>query len=100
MKKFLKYSLLLLTFIGFLASSLELDGKECKQNYNKETHIYFSSKPDTSQTSHLEIAAALPAYILSLWFADQVLQPADTCYSIADPNPPERLYLRYSVLLI
>lgn len=100
MKKFLKYSVLLLTLIGFLASALELDTKECKQNYNKETHTYFSSKPDTAQTSHLEIAAALPAYILSLWFADRVSQPADTYYSIADPDPPERLYLRNSVFLI
>ncbi|MEJ7589312.1 MAG: hypothetical protein WKI04_17280 [Ferruginibacter sp.] len=100
MKRFLKYGLLLLIFVGFLASSLELDAKECKQNYNTENHTFICSQSDTHQTSHADIATALPVYFHLFIIGEKFSGKAHTYPFGADPDPPQRLYLRYLVLLI
>jgi len=99
-KRFLKYSLLLLAFMGFLTSMLELDAKECKQNYHTENHTFICSESDSHQISHLEIADALPGYVYSFPFSKTLSEQGHTYPFAAEPDPPERLYLRYSVLLI
>ena len=98
--QFLKYGLLLMILFCYLTSAVELDVKESKQNYEKENHSFICSTSDTYQFSHLEVAAVLPAFILSYWFGEQVLQQTYTRLSATELHPPERLYLRYSVFII
>lgn len=100
LKRFLKYGLLLLTIVGYLTSIMEFDEEECKQNYNKETHIYNNSKPFAHQFSHQAIAVALPVYVLSSWLVKHFLPQTNLRHFAAEPDPPARLYLRYSIFLI
>ena len=100
MKGLLQYILLILAGCLYLTPALELDSKECKQNYAKENHFSICLTSDTYQFSNLEVAAALPAYILSCRFAEQILQQTYTLLSAVEPDPPERLYLHHSVFLI
>ena len=100
MKGLLQYILLILAGCLYLTPALELDSKECKQNYEKENHSSICLKSDTHQFSNLEVAAALPAYILSCRFAERVLQQTYTWHPVAELDPRERLYLHHSVFLI
>lgn len=100
MKRKLLILILLLTGIGYLFSVLELDSKECSQNYSKETHTYICSKSDTHHGFHIDFTPAVLTSYHPFRFAEAFSRQIYVYHFAADPHPPERLYLRHLVLLI
>ena len=100
-KSFFKYCLILLTLVGFAASTFELDKEEFKQNFKKEDHTYITSS--NSVTAHdfkIDHPAALPVNLISLLVEERFVQQTSSFTLFPDPDPPERLYIRYSVFRI
>jgi hypothetical protein len=101
LKSFLKYPLLLLTFIGFMASSFELNKEEYKHNFKKEDHTYIVSlKSGIAHDFKIEHPAALPVNFISLLVEERFVQQTPSFNLFTDPDPPERLYIRNSVFRI
>ncbi len=96
-------SKILLLFIGicFVSSILELEGKECKQNYDKEQHSFISSDKSTSINSikiikEVAIIKPILSFLTEAYFFD---------YQAAKINAPppksqQRLFIKNSSLLI
>lgn len=101
MKGLLKYSLILLTLIGFIASAVELNKEEFKQNFKKENHTYITTaKSGVGHNYHLDHPVALPENPIRIVAEEKFIQQLQAFTFFTDPDPPERLYIRYSVFRI
>ena len=54
MKPFFKYCLFLILFCSYSAASLELNERESKENYSKETHEYTLSQKQSGHSSSID----------------------------------------------
>ena len=104
-KPFLKYFLVLLISICYFNSVFELDSKECKQNYGKETHVYTNAEKDAKTITVKSVKQLDDLYPIVnfchryLVASDKSNKPSFALYN-SPPPKPDRLYLFYSVLLI
>ncbi|MHB1177282.1 MAG: hypothetical protein ACYCZO_03030 [Daejeonella sp.] len=105
MKSFLNYFLVLLISICYFNSVFEFDSEECKQNYEKETHVYTNAEKD-AKTITVKSVKQLDDLDLIVDFchrylvtSDKGTKPSFALYN-SPPPKPDRLYLFYSVLLI
>ena len=101
MKRQLFIFLFLLTGICYLLQTLELDGNERKQNYEKETHTFIASVKTTDSFSfHSDKTIDLPFTFSDFFFrSDFYSQPILFSY-LKEPSPPDKIYLRQQSLLI
>ena len=91
---------LLLTGICYLMQTMELDGNERKQNYEKETHTYISC---TKTTETFNLTSPTADIAIDFLYHNFFIPTTETISSeiyFKDPDPPQRLYLRHSVFLI
>ena len=101
MIKIFKYGILLLTLICYMASVMELDSNECKQNFSKEDHACFSTENNcVSIILHSTLYPALLPYQHAITSLQKLSQQSQTYSLLSDPDPPDKLYLRHLVLLI
>lgn len=107
MKSFFKYCLILLLFCSYGAAAFELNDKERKKNYNKETHDYtLAALQDGNSSSFVvkKIGDVKDFYVL-IAFAHQLFkQPIQYKYNTTTKfySPPRlnKIYLYNSVFLI
>lgn len=106
MKAFIKYSLILFTFISYFSASSELCETEKQQNYEKETHIYLNAERD-SQTVTLKTVKQLDDFfLLSDFYHHGFVSSVNNNHSrfslYRDFPPPKlnKLYLYNSVFLV
>ena len=106
MKSFLKYCLFLILFCSYAAASLELDEKENKQNYGKETHDFilsekhsdFSSSVDSKKQVEInEFYTPSPAH---RFFYHPGLYHFAFAHKFYSPPRLNKIYLYNSVFLI
>ena len=84
-----------------MASALELDKEEYKHNFNKEDHTYVVSlKSDIAHDFKIDHPAALPVNFISLLVQKSFTQQTSSLNRFTDQDPPERLYILYSVFRI
>lgn len=84
-----------------MASAFELDKEEYKHNFKKEDHTYnVSSKSGIAHNFKIDLPAALPVNFISLLVEERFVQQTSSFTLFTDPDPPERLYIRYSVFRI
>lgn len=101
MRRKLLTIILLLTGFIYLFSVLELDSKECKQNYTKENHTYFSY---TNTTDNFNFHS-VKTLILPVSFSNNYFQCCFDPVIVKIPqytvhSPPEKIFLRYLSLRI
>lgn len=105
MKYFLKYFLVLLVSICYFNSVFEFDSKECRQNYENETHVYTNAEKDTKTITVKSVNQPDDFYLVVnvchryLVASDKGTKPSFALYN-SPPPKPDKLYLFYSVLLI
>lgn len=105
MKSFLKYCLIILIGICYFNSVLELDSNECKQNYEKETHVYTNAEKDAKSISFKSVKQLDDLYqVVNFCYRYFAITDESNKHSFAfynsPPPKPDRLYLFYSVFLI
>ena len=84
-----------------MASAFELNTEEYKHNFKKEDHTYnVSSKPGIAYDFKIDHPAALAVNFISLLVEERFVQQTSSFNLFTDPDPPERLYIRYSVFRI
>lgn len=105
MKSFLKYCLIILISICYFNSVFELDSKECRQNYEKETHVYINADKDAKVFTFKSVKQLDDLYLVVnfchryLVASDEGNKPSFSSYN-SPPQKPDKLYLFYSVFLI
>ncbi len=100
--------LTLLLGMCYLGGVCELDAKECKQNYAKESHDYLLAADAHDGTIHVAPQPAAPDALLwpvpawqTLWAVVFAMEAANNpAPSREGPPPRPRLYLRHSVLQV
>ena len=100
MKSKLLIFFLLFTGLVYLFSSLELNGKERKQNYTKETHTCVSCDTKTADIFHAGKIPVLPATFINNSFRLQFNNVFALASYSADYSPPDKIYLHQHSLLI
>ena len=107
MKPFFKYCLFLILFCSYGVTSLELNERESKENYSKETHVYTLAGKQLGQSSSIVVKKFVDAkdFYAIIAFAHSVLnQPSHYKYNLATRfySPPRlnKIYLYNSVFLI
>lgn len=101
MKGFFKYCFILLTFIGFLFSTFELNKEEFKHNFKKEDHTYITTaKTVSGHDFHLDHPVALPVNPIRLIVEEKFIQEPRAYHFFTNPDPPPKLYIRNSVFRI
>ena len=84
-----------------MASAFELNKEEYKHNFKNEDHTYnVSSKPGIAHDFKIDHPAALAVNFISLLVQESFVQQTSSFNLFTDPDPPERLYIRYSVFRI
>lgn len=100
-KPFLKYCLILLTLAGFIASAFELDNEEFKQNFKKECHSYIiAAKSGAVHDFHIDHPVALLVNLIFQLPEEKFIQQQSACSFFINPDPPDKLYIRNSILRI
>ncbi len=101
MKGFLKYVFFLMLLCSYTATSFEVNDKECKQNYGKEIHTYIKASEATNVSSvHTEKIVELFTSFYDLLFPQHNSEQTFFCSVSIEPDPPNKIYLRYRSLLI
>ncbi len=107
MKTLFKYCLFLILFCSFGAASLELNERESKENYSKETHVYTVAGKQLVQPSSIAVKKniACKDFYSFIGFAHYLFsQPSQYKYNLATKfySPPRlnKIYLYNSVFLI
>ena len=96
----LNFILLLLTSLCYFTSVFEWDCKECKQSYAKENHSYVSVKVVDNLTSHVDTAIKLLSFLTNIQHP-YFVQVKPVLFSVTDDHdPPDKIYLLQSSLLI
>ena len=104
MNRFFKIFLLLLITCCYANTVFEFLDNEKKANFENETHTYIQQDNHNLTETYTKIVKQLDNEIIS-WHS-VITSPiaSNDTYSFAETKnfspPPERLYLRYSVLLI
>lgn len=91
----------LLTGFGYVLQSLELDSKECKQNYGDENHfVIISTDNAVNITFHFDKTfETLIAYNQFVFHAELYTQALPLSF-LKEPSLPDKIYLRQLSLLI
>lgn len=107
MKPLFKYFLLLILFCSYGAASLELNEKERKENYGKETHEYTLSQKQSGLFSSIDFKKLgdVKDFYAIIAFAHYLFsQPSQYSYNLATKfySPPRlnKIYLYNSIFLI
>ncbi|MDQ6757969.1 MAG: hypothetical protein M3004_13665 [Bacteroidota bacterium] len=107
MKSFFKYCLFLILFCSYGVASLELNEKESKENYSKETHVYTLAGKQLAQPSSLAVKKIIDCkdfYSFIAFAYDLFNQPSRYKYNLVCKfySPPRlnKIYLYNSVFLI
>lgn len=97
----LKFILLLITSFCYFISVFEWDSKECKQNYAKENHSHVAYvKTVDNFASHIDTPIELPSFFLNIQPSYFVCAKNVSFSVIEDHDPPDKIYLLHSSLLI
>ena len=84
-----------------MASAFEVDKEEYKHNFKKEDHTYIVSlKSGVAHDFKIDHPASLPVNFIILLVEERFVQQTSSFNRFTDPDPPERLYIRYSVFRI
>lgn len=106
MKSFFKYCLVLILFCSYGAAALELNDKESKQNYSRETHSYILSQKQSDQFSSVTIKKLVDVKeFYAIVFAHQLFNQSglynyNFTYKFYTPPRLNKIYLYNSVFLI
>ena len=107
MKPFFKYCLFLILFCSYGVTSLELNERESKENYSKETHVYTLAEKQVVQSSYSYVKKIVDIkdFYAIIAFAHYLLnQPSQYKYNLSTKfySPPRlnKIYLYNSVFLI
>lgn len=102
-----KYCLVLILFCSYGAASLEINEKESRQNYSKETHEYILSEKQAAQFSSVDVKKPddVKEYYPLTAFAHQLfrkpgLYNSGFVYTFYSPPRLTKIYLYNSVFLI
>ena len=97
----LKFILLLLTSFCYFASIFEWDSNECKQNYAKEDHSYVACvKTVENSDTHIGTPIELPTFFVNIE-PSYFVSPKPVLFTfVCDYDPPDKIYLLHSSLLI
>ena len=97
---FLKLLVLVIGF-AYTSSVFELDKEECKQNYEKENHSYITCvKTVDNSTSHFDTPLELETFFVNIQPVYFVFVKSLAFSSFINDDPPDKLYLLHSSLLI
>lgn len=101
MKRKLLIFLLLFAGYTYLASAVEMDRDECKKNFDSEQQY----KIATLNVDHSGLQVVLALVIAVIFRVNFALSPikmvrAISLPGIPFPDPPDKLFIRYSILLI
>ena len=100
MRQKLLTMLILLTGIAYLTSVFEFDSKEMQQNYQKENHCYVAQqKVDNNSITAFHLSADLLCIVHYDTFLIGTTLTKEFSHA-PEPDPPRRVYLHNSVLLI
>ena len=84
-----------------MASVMELDCNECKQNFSKEDRACISAENNcVSIMLHSTLHPDLLPFQHTITFLKRLSQQSQTYCLLLAPDPPDKLYLRHLVLLI
>lgn len=96
--------ILVLFFLGiFVAPVLELDEKECKENYQKENHTYICASSEQGkalQVKENEVTPACCHTFFASYFENTVVAFNNLMQSDGALFKPRKIFLYHSVLLI
>jgi len=101
-KRILQIFLMLLAGYAYLASTMEMDRSECKKNYDSEQQYKIAAL----DADHGALPVSLPFDLPVFFRVCFAVSPTMTTSGIASlrvipfPEPPDRLFIRYSLLLI
>jgi hypothetical protein len=100
-KRKLLIFLMLLAGYAYLASALEMDRDECKKNFNSEQQY----KIATEKNDHINLLSASAFDLPLIYYCYFNNYPATTLKSAKlvvkpFPDPPDRLFIKHSLLLI
>ncbi len=97
------FNKILILFIGlcFASSVLEIDAKECKQNYDKEQHSFISADQNTI-TYPVKIIkeVAIIKPILSIFQVENFFNCQAAKSNAPPPKSQQKLFIKNSSLLI
>ena len=91
---------LLLTGFCYLMQTLEMDSKEVKQNYEKETHTYISCTKTTDTFNFTAPTADITNDFSYTHFISPTTQKVFSNFFLDEPDPPQKFFILHSVFLI
>jgi hypothetical protein len=92
---------MLLAGYAYLASALEMDRNECKKNYDSEQQYKIATEK-TDNVIQLAVSSFDIPFVFNYYFNDYPTTTLNLIKLVVKPfpDPPDRLFIRHSLLLI
>ena len=100
-KRKLLIFILLLAGYAYLASALEMDRDECKKNFDSEQQYKIATLNADHSDLQVVLAFDIPVFFrVNFTLSSIKMVRAISLPVIQFPDPPDKLFIRYSLLLI